>query len=103
MERISAVRLYLGIVGVGMQDEETNPAVAGESINNPINALSGLTFNLTCHNISDLAKYENRISARGPAAADATFGPHGSHTLVGFFILETDFIDQFSVELELLR
>ena len=82
MERISAVRLHLGIVGVIMQDEEANPAVAGDSIDNLINRFSGLTFNLTRHDIAGLTKYEHRISARGPAPAHATRGPHSPHSLV---------------------
>jgi len=82
VERISAVRLYLRIVGGIMQHEEVYPAVAGYSIDNLINRFSGLNFNLTRHDIADLTKYEHRISPCRPATADPARRSHGAHTLV---------------------
>jgi hypothetical protein len=44
-----------------------------------------------------------RIAARRPVPAHAALGPHSPHTLVRFLILQTDFVDEFRIELEFLR
>ena len=47
MERISAVGLYLGIVGIIMQNKEANPAVAGYSVDDFVDRFSGFAFDLS--------------------------------------------------------